>query len=76
MAFKPNQSGIDKMFADIAANIEKVDAQIRAEWAGRPAEQIEAPAVAAFAAIGINFATLADYAVSVSENEPFTLNIS
>lgn len=71
MTFEPNQQGIDELHAEIARKVEAVDREIRAEWTGKPADEIESHAIAAFAAIGIDFSDLREYAEAVAQDKPF-----
>ncbi|RYJ04620.1 MAG: hypothetical protein EON52_15845 [Actinomycetales bacterium] len=78
MDFKPNQSGLDRLFATIAAEVEGVDEKLRDEYAGRTPEEIVAPATRAFKAIGVESLTdewIVDYVRAVSAGEPFSINL-
>ncbi|KQY58297.1 hypothetical protein ASD11_01120 [Aeromicrobium sp. Root495] len=78
MDFKPNQSDLDRLFTTIAAQVEGVDADLREKFAGRPPEEIVAPATRAFEAIGIESLTdewIVDYVRAVSAGEPFSINL-
>ncbi|KQY55670.1 hypothetical protein ASD11_14235 [Aeromicrobium sp. Root495] len=78
MDFKPNQSGLDRLFTTIAAEVESVDELLRGEYAGRAPEEIVAPAARAFEAIGIESLSeewIVDYARAVSADEPFSINL-
>jgi hypothetical protein len=72
-----NPDGIDKVFAQIAAKIEQVDRDIRAEHTGQPADQVAQVASQRFAAAGVNLTPTAilDYAASVEDGEPFTIGL-
>jgi hypothetical protein len=76
MSFTPNPEGIEAMFAEVAAKMEAVDRQLRAEFTGRPWQEIEEPAARAFAAIGVNLTgDISDYAKSIEKNQDFTFNL-
>lgn len=76
MTFKPNKKGLEAVFAEMAAKLSKVDANIRAEHTGRPAAEVEPLAEAAFAKAGVHLTgSLHDYAVSVERDESFQLHL-
>lgn len=74
--FKSNDDGIRKMFEEIARKIGAVDKQLRAEYTGRPWQEIEEPAARAFAAAGVNFTgDISAYAKSIEENKDFRFDL-
>ena len=72
---KINKRGLDDAFGEIGEKVMKVDKEIRAIHTGKPAAEVEPVARAAFARIGINFASMNDYAASVENNEPFEFRL-
>lgn len=72
-----NPEGIEKVFAQIAAKIEKIDREIRDAHTGQPADQVVEVASERFTAAGVNMThqAIEDYAASVEADEPFTLEL-
>lgn len=78
MTFQPNQAGIDRLFAEIAAKIERIDRELRDEFTGNEdLDAITAAAASRFSAAGVNLvaAELRDYATSIRDNEPYQIQI-
>jgi len=73
-----NSDGIEKVFARIAAKVEEIDQDIRAEHTGQPADQVASIASQRFAAAGVNMTPQAvqAYAASVEAGEPFTVALT
>jgi hypothetical protein len=69
---------LGQLYAEInsgmGALIEQTDSAFRAAWVGRPAEDVEAAAEAAFADIGLHLSDeqIGAYAEAVSADRPFT----
>lgn len=74
---KINQSGIDKLFQEIAGKIERLDTELRANYAGKPVDEILDPITQAVTRLGIqtNSQDLRDYADAVSKRLPFSINL-
>lgn len=71
-----SRDGIDDLFGEIAKKMEAVDRQLRAEFTGRPAAEIEPVAVQRFSAIGLNFnGPMTEYAESIEQNKPFQFDL-
>lgn len=72
-----NPDGLDRLFQEIARKIEKVDADIRAELAGKPAAEVAPIAAQRFSAVGVNLtpSDIDAYAVSVEKGENFQINL-
>jgi hypothetical protein len=76
MTFEPDPSGVIDLFGEIAGRIEEVDRELRSEWTGKPADEIETAAETAFASIGVNLkGELREYAESIERDENFQFNV-
>jgi hypothetical protein len=77
MKIKLNQKEINRLYNDIANEMKKVDAKIRAQYTGSDAQVIVSPARAAFKKIGLQLpdSDLTAYAESVANNEPFQFTL-
>ncbi|NUR05952.1 MAG: hypothetical protein HOQ45_02950 [Nocardioidaceae bacterium] len=76
MTFEPDSSGINELFSEIAGKIEEVDRELRSEWTGKSADEIEPAAETAFASIGITMqGGLREYAESIERDERFQFNL-
>jgi hypothetical protein len=67
---KINTEAIKEMYQEVAKAIDKLDEDVRAEFAGKPVEEIAEPIRKKFADAGINL-DIAGYAAAVSEGKPF-----
>jgi hypothetical protein len=71
-----NQAGIDQLYAQVAAKIERVDKELRATHTGQPADEVEPIAKAAFAAIGFPLPNIRGYAESIEQDQSFKIVLS
>jgi hypothetical protein len=67
---KINTEAIKNMYAEVAKAIDALDEEVRAEFAGRPVEEIAEPIRKKFADAGINL-DITGYATAVSTGEDF-----
>jgi|1186.fasta_scaffold209525_2 hypothetical protein len=76
MTFEPNPAGINELFGEIAGKIEEVDRELRSDWTGKSADEIEPAAETAFASIGLNMhGGLREYAESIERDEKYQFNL-
>lgn len=68
-----NDAGVQEMYRQVAANIERVDVAFRREWEGLPAEDVEPHVRPAFGKIGLNLPDghVSAYAAAVSAGQSF-----
>jgi hypothetical protein len=67
---KINTEAIKDMYKEVAKTIDSLDAEVRQEFGGKPAQEIAEPIRKKFADAGINL-DIAGYAAAVSEGKPF-----
>lgn len=65
-----NTEAIKDMYKEVAKAIDKLDDEARAEFGGRPIEEIAEPIREKFAAAGVQL-DVEGYAAAVSKGEPF-----
>ena len=73
-----NQPGIDRLFQDISQKIEKVDADLRRQYFGKPVDEILQHVTHSLLVAGVqtDATRIREYAEAISEGKPFTLNLN
>ncbi|MCI1984356.1 MAG: hypothetical protein LKJ47_06260 [Bifidobacteriaceae bacterium] len=67
---KINTEAIKNMYAEVAKEIDQLDEEVRAEYVGKPVEEIAEPIRKKFSDAGINL-DITGYATAVSEGKDF-----
>lgn len=67
---KFNTEAIENMYKEVGKAIDRLDEEVRAEFSGRPVDEIAAPIQKKFADAGVHL-DIRGYASAVSKGEPF-----
>lgn len=71
-----NDEGMDELFGKIGDKLKKIDAELRANYTGHPAAEIEPVAETSFVKAGVKMTgSLHNYAESIERDEPFQFNL-